>query len=102
MNVIADFKVGDYVWVVVDGSYVFKRPVRIRNICERDGQRWAFVDGSEAGVPVDSLMLATDADIAQDATAKAQQEQVGSPNEFEHPVGPQSADSFAARPRRSR
>ena len=53
-----DFKVGDHVWVVVDGSYVFERPVRIRNICERDGQAWAFVEGSEAGVPVDSLTAA--------------------------------------------
>ena len=36
-----EFNVGDFVWVVVDGSYVFPRPARIRNICERDGQRWA-------------------------------------------------------------
>jgi len=43
------FKVGDHVWVVVDGSYVFERPVRIRNICERDGQAWAFVEGSSEG-----------------------------------------------------
>ena len=76
-----DFKVGDHVWVVVDGSYVFERPVRIRNIFERDGQAWAFVDGSEAGVPVDSLTAApTDDDAAQDAAAKDRQEQVGSPN----------------------
>ena len=76
-----EFKVGDHVWVGVAGSYVFERPVRIRKICVRDGQAWAFVDGSETGIPVDSLTAApTDADTARDAAAKERQEQVGSPN----------------------
>ena len=83
-----DFKVGDHVWVVVDGSYVFERPVRIRNICERDGQAWAFVEGSEAGVPVDSLTAATDADTAQSALDPGA---AFAPEELEHPAEPQCA-----------
>ena len=83
-----DFKVGDHVWVVVDGSYVFERPVRIRNICERDGQAWAFVEGSEAGVPVDSLTAATDADTAQSAPDPGA---AFAPEELEHPAEPQCA-----------
>ena len=83
-----DFKVGDYVWVVVDGSYVFERPVRIRNICERDGQAWAFVEGSEAGVPVDSLTAATEADTAQSAPDPGA---AFAPEVLEHPAEPQCA-----------
>ena len=83
-----DFKVGDHVWVVVDGSYVFERPVRIRNICERDGQAWAFVEGSEAGVPVDSLTAATDADTAQSAPDPGA---AFASEELEHPAEPQCA-----------
>ena len=91
-----DFKVGDHVWVVVDGSYVFERPVRIRNICERDGQAWAFVEGSEAGVPVDSLTAATDADTAQSAPDPGA---VFAPEELERPAEPQCASTvLAARP----
>jgi len=82
------FKVGDHVWVVVDGSYVFERPVRIRNICERDGQAWAFVEGSEAGVPVDSLTAATDADTAQSAPDPGA---AFASEELEHPAEPQCA-----------
>ena len=67
-----EFKVGDHVWVSVDGSYVFKRPVRIRSIHERRRQAWAFVEGAEAAVPVDSLTAApTDAGAAQDVTAES-------------------------------
>ena len=56
-----EFKVGDLVGVVVHGLDVFGRPVRIRNICEHDdGSLWAFVEGSEAAVPLASLTLATE------------------------------------------
>ena len=86
-----EFKVGDHVWVSVGGSYVFERPVRIRNICERDGQAWAFVEGSEAAVPLDSLTAApTDAGAAQDATAKAQQEQARQPQCRRHAPAPRA------------
>lgn len=56
-----EFNVGDLVGVVVHGLDVFGRPVRIRNICEHDdGSLWAFVEGSEAAVPLASLTLATE------------------------------------------
>ena len=83
-----EFNVGDLVWVTVAGLLVFKQPVRILSIHKHDdGSLWAFVEGAEAAVRVDSLTAApTDAGAAQDVTARPgqandeQQEQAYSPN----------------------
>ena len=83
-----EFNVGDLVWVTVAGLLMFERPVRILSIHKHDdGSLWAFVEGAEAAVPVDSLTAApTDAGAAQDVTARPgqandeQQEQARSPN----------------------
>ena len=86
-----DFKVGDHVWVVVDGSYVFERPVRIRNICERDGQSVGLRRRLGSRLP------RRQSDVSdrrrhcsrrhRDSPAAA----CRSPNELEHPAGPQCA-----------
>ena len=84
-----EFNVGDLVGVTIAGLDMFKRPVRILSIhTHDDGSLWAFVEGAEAAVPVDSLTAApTDVGAAaQDVTARPgqandeQQEQAGSPN----------------------
>lgn len=47
--------IGDLVQWESDGALQFNSPVRVRDVSE-DGQ-WAFVDGSETGVPMDELVV---------------------------------------------
>ena len=78
-----ELKVGDLVWVTVAGLLMFERPVRILSIHQHDdGSLWAFVEGAEAGVPLDSLTAAStdDGNAARDAAATDRQKQAGSPN----------------------
>ncbi len=61
-NQVAD--VGDLVQVEIGGVLQFEKPVRIRAIQDRDGQKWAFVDGSETGIQMEHVTVAQKGAVA--------------------------------------
>lgn len=52
-----DANVGDLVQAEVNGGLVFENPKRVRAVQDREGQKWAFVDGSEAGIPMEQIVI---------------------------------------------
>jgi Protein of unknown function (DUF3987) len=77
-----EFNIGHLVWVHIRGQLMFPKPVAIEKICEHEGKKGYFVEGSTTGLTADNLTLAAtdDDNAARDAAAKDRQEQVGSPN----------------------
>ncbi len=50
-------KIGDLVQVEIGGAFQLAMPARVRAIQEHEGQKWVFVDGSEAGIPMEQVVL---------------------------------------------
>lgn len=51
--------VGDLVQVEIGGVLQLAKPARVRAIQDHQGQTWAFIEGSETGVPMEQLVLET-------------------------------------------
>jgi hypothetical protein len=49
--------VGDLVQVEVNGALALEKPDRVRAIQEHDGRRWAFVESSTTGIPMEQVTL---------------------------------------------
>jgi hypothetical protein len=49
--------VGDLVQVEISGSYQLEQPKRIRAVQDYEGATWAFIDGSETGVPMEQIRV---------------------------------------------
>ncbi len=58
-------EVGDLVQAEIGGTLQFDRPQRVRAVQELEDRKWVFVDGSEAGIPMEQVII--------DAKAKAGQ-----------------------------
>jgi len=52
-----DIEVGDFIQVEIDGALALEGPTRVRAIQEHEGRVWAFIEGSEAGIPVEQAIL---------------------------------------------
>ena len=50
-------EIGDLVQVEIGGALQLEKPMRIRAIQEHDGQKWAFIEGSEAGIPMNQIII---------------------------------------------
>jgi hypothetical protein len=48
---------GDLVQVEINGAFALERPARVRAVQEHDGRSWVFIDGSEAGIPMDQIVV---------------------------------------------
>jgi hypothetical protein len=65
---------GDLVQWTSGGVDQFETPRRVRGIHQRDGKQWAFVEGTNTGVPVSELTVVTpksEATAPPSATAPA-------------------------------
>jgi hypothetical protein len=50
-------KVGDLVQVVINGVLQLPQPTRVRAVQEHEGSPWVFVEGSEAGIPMEQVIV---------------------------------------------
>lgn len=48
---------GDLIQVEIGGVYQLPQPAKVRAIQEHGGQTWVFVEGSEAGIPMEQAVL---------------------------------------------
>lgn len=49
--------IGDYVQVEIGGAFQLDEPKRLRAVRQHDGKPWAFVEGSETGIPMEQIVL---------------------------------------------
>jgi hypothetical protein len=52
-----DVEIGDLIQREVDGVLTLEKNSRVRAIRDLDGQTWAFIDGSEAGIPMEQVIV---------------------------------------------
>lgn len=50
-------EIGDWVQVEIEGAFALEQPARLRAIEIHDGRKWAFITGSESGVPMEQVVL---------------------------------------------
>ncbi|MGK2871798.1 MAG: hypothetical protein ACSLFL_06045 [Alphaproteobacteria bacterium] len=50
-------EIGDIVQVEINGVLTLDKPSRLREIEEHEGRKWAFIDGSETGVPMEQIVV---------------------------------------------
>jgi hypothetical protein len=50
-------EVGDLVQVEIGGAFTLPQPVRLRAVEMHEGRKWAFVEGSATGIPVEQVVL---------------------------------------------
>jgi len=55
--------VGDLVQVEIGGVLQLAKPARVRAVQDHQGQTWAFIEGSEAGVPMEQVILEAKGEI---------------------------------------
>lgn len=53
----APAEVGDLVQVEIGGAFQLKKPARLREMRDYEGRKWAFIDGSETGIPMEQIVL---------------------------------------------
>ncbi len=52
-------EIGDLVQVEIDGGLSLEHPARLRAVETHNGQKWAFVVGSETGIPMEQVVVHT-------------------------------------------
>lgn len=57
-------EVGDFVQVEIGGALQLEKAVRVRAIQEHEGQKWVFVDGYEAGIPMEQAIIERKGQVA--------------------------------------
>ncbi len=53
----AEVKVGDLVQVAINGVLQLPQPTRVRAVQDHEGSQWVFVEGSEAGIPMEQVIV---------------------------------------------
>lgn len=48
---------GDLVQIEIGGAFKLEKPARVRAIKEHEGKQWVFIEGSEAGIPMEQVVL---------------------------------------------
>ena len=54
---LPDVRVGDFVQVEINGLLVLPKASRVRAVQEYDGKPWIYVEGSEAGIAMENIVL---------------------------------------------
>jgi hypothetical protein len=52
-----ELEIGDLVQVEINGGLTLEQPARLRAVETLDGRKWAFVVGSETGIPMEQIVL---------------------------------------------
>lgn len=79
-----DLQVGDFVQWTFGGVWQFEEPRRIRRLSE-DGE-WAFVEGSDTGLPIEDLTLETRQEAAPKPPLEPAKPQVNEKKRREPPI----------------
>ncbi|MFQ5954863.1 MAG: hypothetical protein ACE5JZ_07360 [Kiloniellales bacterium] len=52
-----EIEVGDLIQVEIGGELQFEKPKRVRAMQEHEGRQWVFIEGSEAGIPMEQVIV---------------------------------------------
>jgi hypothetical protein len=53
----SEAEVGDLVQAEIGGQFQWEKPKRVRAIREHEGQKWIFVEGEKAGIPMSQAII---------------------------------------------
>jgi len=53
----ARVEIGDLIQVEINGQYALAIPARVREIVTFEGKPWVYIDGSQAGIPMEQVRL---------------------------------------------
>jgi hypothetical protein len=62
-------EIGDLVQVEIDGTFALPTPSRLRAVEMHGGKKWAFVTGSDTGVPMEQIVLQNKGTLAPNAVS---------------------------------